>query len=120
MEGFDEWARIQKLPLPDGSIKFKLLRDLMYRSTAGSVYVVKEGFVSDLLTIPRCLWWLIPPHKYPSAAILHDYFCRESWISRADGDQLFYEALLHSNAPNWKAKVMYWCVRLYALTFNIK
>ena len=121
MAGFDEWATIQKYHINAGKgIRFILDRDLMYRSNGGSVYVVKAGEISDLGSIPRWLWSVLPPHEYPSAYILHDYFCKADWISRLDGDKLLYEALQHSNAPNWKAFITYRGVRLYAIVNRIK
>ena len=116
---FDEWATISKFYESD-KIKFILKRDLMYRTLAGSVYVVPKGTISDLGSIPRVLWVILPSHEYPSAFILHDYFCYQDWISRKDGDLLFLEALKASNATNWKAYIMYCGVRAYAVVRRIK
>ena len=119
MAGFDEWASVRRLH--DGTGRFTLTRDLTYRSDAGSVYVVKRGFNTDLASIPRFLWSLLPPHdRYLSAAILHDYFCESEWVSRLDGDKLFLEAMGHSNVANWKRKIIYLSVRLYAKVNGLK
>ncbi|ECG8634089.1 DUF1353 domain-containing protein, partial [Salmonella enterica subsp. salamae] len=38
------------------------------------VIEVPAGFVTDLATIPRIFWSLMPPDgKYAKAAIIHDY-----------------------------------------------
>jgi len=117
--GFDEWAVIQRLH--DGTGHFKLLRDLMYRSEAGSVYVVPRGFKTDLASVPRWLWPIFNPSGlFMSAAILHDHFCENDWISRKDGDKIFLEAMLHSNVPRWKRYCIYAAVRAYAVVLGIK
>ncbi len=40
---------------------------------------VPQGFVTDFASIPRSLWWILHPTGiYGSAAIVHDYLCREA------------------------------------------
>ena len=117
--GFDEWAVIQRLH--DGSGRFQLMRNLIYRTEAGNMYVVPRGFKTDLATIPKIFWGILPPHDlYLSAAILHDYFCVNNWIKRKDIDKLFLEAMKWSNIPKWKRYVVYLSVRLYSITHIIK
>ena len=119
MAGFEHWAVITRLH--DGSGKFVLVDDLNYKTMSGSVYQVKAGFHTDLASVPRFLWpWFPPADLYLSAAVLHDFFCESDWISRKDGDRIFYEAMRLSNVPDWKASVVYWGVRLYAILMRIK
>ena len=117
---FDEWARIQKFYRPGNKIFFHLLRDLMYRDTAGKVHVVPAGFVSDLGSIPRFLWPVLPPHEYPSAYILHDYYCEDKSTPRKYGDDLLLEALHDSHAPTCKRYIVYSGVRTYAIIHRLK
>lgn len=43
-------------------------------ATATARYSVPLGFITDLASVPRVLWALLPPHgRYAKAAILHDY-----------------------------------------------
>ncbi len=117
---FDEWARIQRIPGPENHLRFRLLRDLMYRSRSGKVFFVPAGFASDLGSVPRLFWFLAPPHEYPSAYILHDYCCETPEIPRQTGDQLLHEALQASNCPRWKVHLIYTAVRLYAIINRLK
>ncbi len=42
---------------------------------SGLVVTIPAGFVSDGMTVPRVLWWFMPPHgdRLSRAAWLHDY-----------------------------------------------
>lgn len=56
----------------------RLLEPLVWEAGeagSGREVVVPAGFVSDGVTAPRPLWWLVPPwgHGATRAAILHDY-----------------------------------------------
>ncbi len=113
MIGFEQWAEIRHLH--DGTDDFVLTNNLVYHSNGGSVYTVDAGFVTDLASIPRFLWSLYPPHGlYLSAAILHDKFCKASWISRKEGDILFREAMSHSHVGAFDRFIIYQGVRLGA------
>lgn len=125
-----------------------------------SKIVVPKGFKTDLASIPRIFWAILPKNgKYQKAAILHDYLCVvhrlsqelkegihkgdkvEEGISLPDGkeymvwgknenkfipltryitDRIFLESMLVTDVPKWQAKILYWSVRLYAITFDIK
>jgi len=116
---FDEWASIEWAH--EEGLKFKLSEELRYRPKAGGLYVVPQGFPTDLASIPVLLWFFLPPFgNYLSAAVLHDWFCKQEWISRLDGDKLFLEAMLASNVKLWKAYVMYYGVRAYAVMGRVK
>ena len=116
--GFDSWAQVAHLH--DGTKDFMLCNTLVYRSNAGSIYTVDEGFVTDLATIPAFLWPWYPPHDlYLSAAVLHDKLCKADWISRKDGDLLFREAMSYSNVGVFDRTIIYRAVRLYARWHNI-
>lgn len=112
--GFEEWAVL--VPLQDGTLKFRLYKDLVYHADGGSRYIVPRGFSTDLASVPRFLWAIYPPYgKYTSAAVLHDYLCESEWVSRKDGDKLFLEAMKHSNVGNFKRTLIYLAVRMFAL-----
>lgn len=44
---------------------------------------VETGFLTDGATVPRFLWWLLPPiDEYSQATTLHDKLCRTYTITR--------------------------------------
>ena len=118
MAGFSSWAVIQRLH--DNTGRFRLVKDLVYTTEAGSVYTVPKGFKTDLASIPQWLWSMLPSHGlYLSASILHDYFCESDFISRKDGDKLFLEAMKYSNVLKFKRHIIYYAVRVYAIMCRI-
>ena len=119
---FNDWAIYQKY-YGDGkadNVLFKLMADLTYHSIDGAVYIVPQGFITDLGSIPRFFWNIIARDSAPSAFVTHDYLCDADWISRRDADNILREALSISNIANWRVSVIYWAVRLYATLWRIK
>lgn len=41
-------------------------------------------------------------------------------LTRYITDRIFLESMLVTDVPKWQAKLLYWSVRLYAITFDIK
>lgn len=77
---------------------------------------VPTGFLTDGATIPRILWWLLPPiEEYTQATTLHDLLCQryaiivvkngvptEVKITRKEVDQILKEAMNVLNVTPWK------------------
>ena len=120
MSGFTDWAVIQRYHNDDDEILFRLLRDLRYKTMDGAVYVVPQGFISDLGSIPRVFWNIISPSNFVSAYILHDWLCNADWIGRSDANKILYEALKLSHCSQWKASAIYWACQAYAFVMRIK
>ena len=83
------------------------------------VITVPVGYVTDLASVPRGLWWWFPPNgRWAGAAILHDYLYGggemggES-VTRKEADEIFHEAMLILGVGKWKAKVMWFFVRCF-------
>ncbi len=93
--------------LPDG--KKKLTYPLIYDK-----FLVPIGFITDYASIPRVpLIYLIFNDVANRPAVLHDYLYSNSTISRKYADETFLRAMKEERVPNWKAKVMYFAVRLF-------
>lgn len=81
---------------------------------SGERFVVPVNFNTDFASVPRFLWALFPPYgKYTEIATLHDYLYYLKDRPRKEIDQIFYNGLLLSEVPSWKAKIMYWSVRAF-------
>lgn len=81
--------------------------------------VVPKGFVSDLASIPRLLWGILPPHhhRYRLAALVHDFLLTDDnfrVFTRADIDLIFKEIMQVSGVKPWKVFVMYNAVRAWS------
>ncbi|EJP3881269.1 DUF1353 domain-containing protein [Salmonella enterica] len=76
------------------------------------VIEVPAGFVTDLATIPRIFWTILPPDgKYAKAAIIHDYLYDNALRTKKEADLIFLDGMTVLGVPRLKRKVMYWAVR---------
>ncbi|ECJ4438861.1 DUF1353 domain-containing protein [Salmonella enterica subsp. diarizonae] len=75
---------------------------------------VPAGFITDLATIPRIFWSLMPPDgKYAKAAIIHDYLYDNALRTKREADRIFLDGMTVLGVPRWKRTIMYWAVRLF-------
>jgi len=79
---------------------------------------VPAGFVTDLASIPRLFWPLLPPQgRYAKAAILHDWLYTQGpagdETARARADAIFLEAMAVLGCPRWQRGVIYAAVRIF-------
>ena len=77
---------------------------------------IPNGFITDLASIPKPLWWLLSPSYsgfvYP--AIVHDYMYRcPNHHTRYYADNVFYSALLKEGVSQYVAQRMYFAVRAF-------
>jgi len=120
--GFIDWADFQKSPedCTPGKIIFALKQPLWYIDKTDTLHILERGYLSDLGSIPRFLWPIIPPHQFPSAYYLHDFYCDDPETSRLYGDRLLLEALEASGADLLTRMTVYRAVRTYAIVMRIK
>ncbi len=97
---------------------FELLARLIYQARDGTHIAVPAGFVTDLASIPRGLWNLLPPlGKYDYAAVVHDYLYRTDSIplvTQREADRTMLYAMEDSpHPPGWLTRwVVYLGVRI--------
>jgi hypothetical protein len=102
--------------------KYELLRSLHIQLSNGDEIVIPDGFIWDLSSVPRMLWWALPPDgDFGVSVIIHDYlyenrhrlgYTREF----ADKEMLLWAKASHgTNKPSIKNidnHVRYYGVRL--------
>ena len=94
--------------------EWQLLSPLVYTSSAGDIYIVPSGMITDLASIPKLLRPAIDRNGLSRpAAVLHDYLYLIGSLSRKQADELFLEALLSCGVGSIVAKGMYWAVRAF-------
>lgn len=99
-----------------GVKKWEVLTEFEYwrENDANEVIKVPKGFITDLATIPRVLWSILPPHDtYAKAAVLHDYLYNNAINSKEYADDVFDEALKVLGIPPWKRKIMVTMVKIF-------
>lgn len=95
---------------PAGFKTWKLVEDFKATTKYGEVTVPK-GFITDLASVPRILWFLLPPFgRYTQAAVAHDYL---TFKKHPDRHEVFYELMIKYKTYAWKAKIMYWAVKMF-------
>ncbi|EEF0620063.1 DUF1353 domain-containing protein [Salmonella enterica subsp. enterica serovar Freetown] len=78
------------------------------------VIEVPAGFVTDLASVPRIFWTLLPPDgKYAKAAIIHDYLYDNALRTKKEADLIFLDGMTVLGVPRWKRMIMYYAVRLF-------
>lgn len=80
----------------------------------GYPLTVPKGFETDLASIPRFLWAILPPQQanFVAPAILHDYFYIMGAGKRSDADAILYASLRQQGAMWLTANIIWLGVRL--------
>ncbi|ADJ61757.1 DUF1353 domain-containing protein [Herbaspirillum seropedicae] len=113
MSGFTTPADLRMLD----NYQWQLLRAFDYHIggyPSQRIVRVPAGTITDLASVPRCLWAVFPPHgRYAKAAIVHDYLYESAIGSKREADRIFLEAMVVLGVPGWRRWVMYLAVRLF-------
>ena len=99
-----------------GPRTWKVERSFIYylKDEEGEHIKVPKGFKTDFASVPRPLWWLVPPDgRYTQAAVLHDYLYFSKIYPRQKADLIFYQAMRVLKVPFWKRWAMHKSVRLF-------
>jgi hypothetical protein len=85
---------------------------------------VPKGFMTDGASMPRPLWWFLPPwgDRATVAAVFHDFACEalKAGAAVVDGenrpacDRLFRLALSDLGVAAWRCWLCYFGVRAYS------
>lgn len=97
---------------PSGFKTWELAEDFEIVTKQGT-FIIPKGFITDLASTPRFLWSILPPFgRYSVAALVHDYLYRIGYDKKL-ADKVFYELMIKHGTYKWKAKVMYYGVKLF-------
>ena len=82
---------------------------------SGLTVTVPAGFITDLTSVPRWLWWLLPPYdpQYAAAAVLHDYLRSWAGFDPLTAHTTFLDALTILGVERWKALAMFLAVVVF-------
>lgn len=93
-----------------GKYHFELVEPLHYEVANN---LVPKGFKTDLASVPRFLWSVIPPYgNYLEAAIIHDHAL--SVLPREKADHIFKMRMKLDRVKPWRVSVLYRAVRIFA------
>lgn len=104
------------VPLPKQNL-WMTTKELLYyvgNEFSDEKIIVPSGFVFDWASVPMIFGNIIQrvEPRTLSSACIHDYMYTNKIYKRSKCDKIFYEALIVSGTRKWKAKCMYWGVRL--------
>lgn len=78
------------------------------------VITVPENFHTDLASVPKALWAVMPPFgHHTKAAVLHDFLYHQASRSRKACDEIFLEAMALMGVSRTRRYLMYWAVRAF-------
>lgn len=76
--------------------------------------VIPKGFKTDLASMPRIFWWIVPPFgDYNEAAIVHDYLYKNNIYSQQVCDKIFLDIMKMYGVNILTRWVLYTGVRLF-------
>jgi hypothetical protein len=79
---------------------------------------IPAGFIFDLASVPRMLWWLIAPFELSIVGpLLHDYLYRvdgaREGYTRKQVDELFERLMYLEGISGWRRRAAYRAVRVF-------
>ncbi len=75
--------------------------------------VVPEGFTTNFASVPRPLWfWLPPTGRYWQAAVIHDWLCAAKPLASKVAHKIFHALMRYKGVSRARAKLMYWAVKV--------
>lgn len=83
----------------------------IWTETLGWV-VIPAGFVCDLNSMPRFLWWESTPTDYPQAGATHDWLYEEQ-VPKDSADRVYREILQGLGMGAFRAGARYHALRLF-------
>ena len=79
-----KWVLTRALSYKNEEIDSAALEEVDVKVNSSRVSVPK-GFVTDLASVPRGIWWLIAPWDIARAAVIHDLLYKRIRQYRAEG-----------------------------------
>lgn len=117
--------RLESLaPSKGGKKLFKVLAPFIYDSDVLKLRItVPEGFVTDLGTVPRLPFaYMLFGGASNEAAVVHDflYSGQAGKVTRAQADDVFFEAMKAEGVAGWRRGPMWFGVRMVGWWFYEK
>ena len=82
-----KWILERPLSYQNNEMEESALQSVGVKCPASRI-TCKKGFVTDLASVPRAIWWLISPWDIARAAIIHDLLYKRIREYRADNEDI--------------------------------
>lgn len=120
----EDVAHLYERDVPDdiGHTEFKLLAPYTYVDCEGRTHVIPPTrqvngetvpTVINGASIPSEVWSFVGgpwSGKYRNAAVIHDFLVETRYANSDITHRIFFDAMLTSGTPGWKANIMYFAV----------
>lgn len=84
------------------------MQDFSYTTDDGRVFTAKAGTLTDLASIPKAGWNVLPPFGlYTPAAVIHDDLYRRQIVIKEEADHLFAEMMDCAGVPHDVRMILY-------------
>ena len=97
-----KWILERSLSYQNEEMEESALQSVGVKCPASRI-TCKKGFVTDLASVPRAIWWLISPWDIARAAIIHDLLYKRIRQYRARDDILVKYQDVDKFTNNYKA-----------------
>ena len=97
-----KWILERALSYQNEEIDESVLETVGVKCPASKI-TCRKGFVTDLASVPRAIWWLISPWDIARAAIIHDLLYKRILEYRAKDDNLVEYQDVDKFTNNYKA-----------------
>lgn len=95
--------------------EMQLLENFVFIDSKGVRWLAPINSIVDGSSIPRLFWTVIGSPfvgKHRRASIIHDVYCQTKTTPHKQVHKMFYEAMRCDGVNYFKAKVMYFAVKL--------
>lgn len=104
----------EKLSRQRGQFWFRLATRVIFIDYWNRAHIIPVGFTTDLASVPRILWSIVPPFGFHlRASIVHDWLYSNKATSRRVADAIFLDLMKHYGVKFWRRWVMYLAVRSF-------
>lgn len=92
--------------------KWRVDRTFVIITVAAGMVVIPAGFICDLNSMPRAMWWESTPTDYPQAGATHDWLYDQQ-EAKDVADRAYLEILLGMGMGGFRAHARYYALRLF-------
>ena len=110
----------------DDGHNFTVDQEFKFVTANGLTITVPSGFQTDLASVPKIFWNIIPPFGFVTdGSVVHDFLYRHSGfienayhgtprqLTRKECDDVLLEAMRDCHTPKWQQVVIYRAVRWF-------
>ena len=89
-----------------------VISDFLVMTDAAGLITIPAGFICDLNSVPRCLWWASTPTDHPEAGAVHDWAYRGN-LTRSVADRVYAEILTYQGMADVRVASRYTALRTF-------